>query len=103
MAASHTLHLVNAIDARRVTGYQDFVDTAPLDLVLVAHYARMRLVPVAQRESYASVAVGAMSQNVYLYRASAGLATVIRAWTSQALSGGDFTPNPTRNVSSLAS
>ena len=79
-AVSHTLHLVSAVDARRVTGYQDFVDDAPLDLVFVADYARMKLVPAAKRESYASVAAGAMAQNVYLYCASAGLATVIRAW-----------------------
>jgi len=80
VASSHTLHLVSTIDARRVTGYQDFVDTAPLDLVFVADYARMKLVPAAQRESYAWAAAGAMAQNVYLYCASAGLATVIRAW-----------------------
>lgn len=79
-AMTHTLQLVSSIDARRVTGYQDFVDTAPLDLVFVADYARMKLVPAAQRESYASVAAGAMAQNVYLYCASAGLAAVIRAW-----------------------
>ena len=34
------------IDVRRVTGYQDFVDSAPLDLVYVADHARMRLVPL---------------------------------------------------------
>lgn len=77
---SHTLQLVSATDVRRVTGYQDFVDSAPLDLVFVADHARMKLVPAAQRESYASAAAGAMAQNVYLYCASKGLATVIRAW-----------------------
>ena len=77
---AHTLQRVVAADVRRVTGYQDFVDTAPLDLVYVADHARMKLVPAAQRESYASVAAGAMAQNVYLYCASAGLSTVIRAW-----------------------
>jgi nitroreductase len=56
------------------------VDNAPLDLVFVADYSRMRLVPFAQREPYACAAAGAMSQNVYLYCASEGLATVIRAW-----------------------
>ncbi len=40
----------------------------------------MKLVPVNQRESYASAAVGAISQNVYLFAASSGLCTVIRAW-----------------------
>ena len=79
-ALTQTLHLVSATDVRRVTGYQDFVDTAPLDLVFVADHARMKLVPAAQREAFAYSAAGAMAQNVYLYCASSGLATVIRAW-----------------------
>lgn len=79
-ASSHRLHLVAGADLRRVTGYQDFVDTAPLDLVFVANYPRMGLVPAAQREAYAHVAAGAITQNVYLFAASNGLATVIRAW-----------------------
>ena len=78
--ATHRLVLAASTDVRRVTGYQDFVDTAPLDLVFVADHARMKLVPAAQREAYAFTAAGAMAQNVYLYCASAGMATVIRAW-----------------------
>jgi nitroreductase len=77
---ANALHLVAASDLRRVTGYQDFVDEAPMDLVYVADHARMRMVPVAQRESFASVAAGAIAQNVYLFAAGNGLATVIRAW-----------------------
>ena len=76
----HALQLVTGADLRRVTGYQDFVEEAPLDLVFVADHARMKLVPAHLRESYASVAAGAVSQNVYLFCASSGLATVIRAW-----------------------
>jgi nitroreductase len=76
----HALQLVLAKDVRRVTGNQDFVDTAPLDLVFVADHGRMKLVPAAQREAYAHATAGAMAQNVYLYCASEGLATVIRAW-----------------------
>jgi SagB-type dehydrogenase family enzyme len=79
-AKAQNLRLVSASDLRRVTGYQDFVDDAPLDLVFVADHRRMRMVPVGQRESYASAAAGAIAQNVYLFAASAGLATVIRAW-----------------------
>jgi len=79
-ATAHALHLAVPSDVRRVTGYQDFVDDAPLDLVFVADHRRMTLVPAAQRQSYAFVSAGAMAQNVYLYCASAGLATVIRAW-----------------------
>ncbi len=77
---AHALALVSATDVRRVTGYQDFVDQAPLELIFVADHSRIRMVPAAQRESYASAAAGAMAQNVYLFCASAGLATVIRAW-----------------------
>jgi nitroreductase len=79
-AAAHQLKLIVSNDLRSITGYQDFVDEAPLDLVFVADYSRMKLVPVALRESYASVAAGAISQNVYLFTAGNGLATVIRAW-----------------------
>lgn len=79
-ANAHALDLVAAADLRRVTGYQDFVDEAPMDLVYVADHARMKLVPVAQREAYAYTAAGAIAQNVYLFAAGNGLATVIRAW-----------------------
>ncbi|MES2098263.1 MAG: nitroreductase family protein [Pseudomonadota bacterium] len=77
---SHALQLICAQDVRRVTGYQDFVDEAALDLVYLADHARMRQVPVAQRTSFSSVAAGAIAQNVYLFAASVGLSTVLRAW-----------------------
>lgn len=77
-APHHALDLVAATDARRVTGLQDFVDAAPLDLVYVADYGRMHLIPAARRLEYAAVCVGAIAQNVYLYCASSGLATVVR-------------------------
>lgn len=79
-AGTNALHLVAGNDLRRVTGYQDFVDQAPLDLVYVADFTRMRLVPATQRENYAYTAAGAISQNVYLYCAANKLNTVIRAW-----------------------
>ena len=79
-ADTHSLQLTAGSDIRRITGYQDFVDLAPLDLVFVADYSRMALVPADKRESYASVAAGAISQNVYLFCASSGLSTVLRAW-----------------------
>ena len=83
-AVTHTLMLVAANDVRRVTGYQDFVDEAPLDLVYAADYTRLSRVPFSQRESYASVAAGAIAQNVYLFAASNNLATVLRAWIDRA-------------------
>jgi nitroreductase len=79
-ATAHALGLAAAVDLRRVTGYQDFVDEAPLDLVYVADHARMGRVPVVHREAYACVAAGAIAQNVYLFSAAGGLGTVVRAW-----------------------
>ncbi|UTD29788.1 SagB/ThcOx family dehydrogenase [Bradyrhizobium sp. WD16] len=79
-ADAHRLDLVAGSDLRQVTGYQDFVDEAPLDFVFVADHSRMRLVPVQNRDSFAAVAAGAIAQNVYLFAAANGLATVIRAW-----------------------
>ena len=45
----------------------------------MADHARLTRVPATQRVSLASAA-GAIAQNVYLFAASAGLATVLRAW-----------------------
>jgi nitroreductase len=77
---AHSLRLVAEIDARKVTGYQDFVDEAPLDLIYVADNAHMSMLPANTRVLYSAVSAGAISQNVYLYCASAGLATVVRGW-----------------------
>lgn len=77
---THALKLVAGQDVRRVTGYQDFVDRAPLDLIYVANHDRMRMVPAENRALFAAASAGAISQNVYLFAASAGLSTVLRAW-----------------------
>lgn len=77
-AERHLLDLVASADARAVTGLQDFVDSAPVDLVYVADFGRMKLIPERRRAEYAAVCAGAITQNVYLYCASAGLATVVR-------------------------
>jgi len=66
-------------DIRARTGTQDFVATAPLNLVYVAHGERMGDIPAEDRRLYASVDTGFIGQNVYLFCASEGLATVFRA------------------------
>ena len=65
-------------DIRAQTGLQDFVATAPLNLVYVAHGERMTDVSAEERRLYASVDTGFIGQNVYLFCASEGLATVFR-------------------------
>jgi nitroreductase len=65
-------------DIRSQTGTQDFVGSAPLDLVYVAHGERMEDISTGERRLYASVDTGFIGQNVYLFCASEGLATVFR-------------------------
>jgi nitroreductase len=65
-------------DIRAQTGTQDFVAAAPLNLIYVAHGERMQDVDAEDRRLYASVDAGFIGQNVYLFCASEGLATVFR-------------------------
>lgn len=74
----HSLVAYLSGDIRADTGLQDFVGTAPLNLIYVAHGERMTDVPVQDRRLYASVDTGFIGQNVYLFCASEGLATVFR-------------------------
>jgi len=66
-------------DIREQTGLQDFVATAPLNLIYVAHGERMQDVSTEDRRLYASVDAGFIGQNVYLFCASEGLGSVFRA------------------------
>ncbi len=78
-AKAHRLEPVAEGDHRAATGTQAFVGEAPLDLVYVADYARMGNTPDADKAVYSGAATGFIGQNVYLFCASEGLATVIRA------------------------
>jgi nitroreductase len=75
---AHTLLPYLPADIRAETGLQDFVGKAPLDLVYVAHGERMTDISPEDRRLYASVDTGFIGQNVYLFCASEGLATVFR-------------------------
>lgn len=75
---AHALRPHLASDIRALTGRQDFAGTAPLNLVYVAHGERMTDISAEDRRLYASVDAAFAGQNVYLYCASEGLATVFR-------------------------
>jgi len=82
-APAHRLVLKREVDARNLTGYQDFVSRAPLDLIYVINYGRLVEMPAQQRDIFAATSAGAIAQNVYLYCASADLATVVRGWLNR--------------------
>jgi SagB-type dehydrogenase family enzyme len=77
-AKAHTLRQVLARDVRALTGKQDFVASAPLNLVYVADQSRMQDANAEDMNRYAAADTGFIAQNVYLFCASAGLNTVVR-------------------------
>lgn len=77
-AQEHSLHTMRATDIRDKTGTQPFVKDAPLNLIYVANRARMHSASAKERAFYAAADTGFISENVYLFCASEGLATVVR-------------------------
>ncbi len=75
----HKLIQVVAEDIRPLTGLQEFVKTAPLNLIYVADLAKIPRGNEEEKRFYSAAHTGFISQNVYLYCASEGLATVVRA------------------------
>lgn len=78
-AIGHRLEPVIAADVRAQTGVQDFVGSAPLDLVYVSNAEHLSGVSREEQRRVASADTGFIGQNVYLYCASEGLACVFRA------------------------
>ncbi len=77
-AKAHTLQPVLGEDIRSLTGRQSYVKEAPVNLVYVADQANMGERTVDEKVFYSAADTGFISQNVYLYCASEGLATVVR-------------------------
>lgn len=71
-AKANQLEPVAQGDLRAATGAQDFVAQAPLNVVYVADLAKQK------NADWAYADTGFIAQNVYLYCASEGLATVVR-------------------------
>ena len=82
-AKAHRLEPVLAQDLRPMTGTQDFVRDAPVNLVYVADLTRMKGASDKDKTFYSAADTGFIAQNVYLYCASEGLATVVRASVSK--------------------
>ncbi len=79
-AAANRLRPVATGDHRALTGVQPFVRDAPLTLVLVADTTRMKGAEKdAEQRQWIWADAGFISQNIYLFCASEGLATGVRA------------------------
>jgi len=78
---NHILKLVLNEDIRKITGKQDFTQAAPINLIFVANYDR---IPYGEDNAlYVAADTGYISQNVYLFCASEGLATVALGWVDR--------------------
>ncbi|MDD5730202.1 MAG: SagB/ThcOx family dehydrogenase [Candidatus Omnitrophica bacterium] len=77
-AGANKLILVLAEDIRPLTGKQPFVNNAPVNLIYVADFDKMGKLKEEDKVFYSAADTGFISENVYLFCASSGLATVVR-------------------------
>ncbi|MDD2764414.1 MAG: SagB/ThcOx family dehydrogenase [Opitutaceae bacterium] len=75
-AKEHRLQPVTKDDVRALTGTQPYVGTAPVNLIYVS---RAGGGSAEDQAIYGGAHAGFISENVYLFCASEGLATVVRA------------------------
>ena len=78
-AKASVLQPVSGEDLRALTGMQAFVAQAAVNLVYVADMRRMGQAAPDDRMLYAAADTGFIAENVYLFCAEQGLATVVRA------------------------
>jgi len=82
-AKANILAPILAGDIRAITGKQSFVKDAPVNLVFVANLSKMGGMDAASMDLYSATDTGYISENVYLFCASEGLATVVRGWVDK--------------------
>jgi len=74
----NALNPVLAGDFRAATGTQSFVKDAAVNLIYVSDLSKTGRAAPSDRDLFTGADVGFIAQNVYLYCASEGLATVVR-------------------------
>ena len=77
-AKEHRLIPVVNRDVRSLAATQGYAKVAPINLVYVSDYSKMADRFKDKKPIYAAFHAGSISQNVYLYCASAGLGAVVR-------------------------
>ena len=77
-AGSNKLVRLLGTDIRPLTGKQAFVKDAPVNIIFVADYSRLKKNAQDDAKSYVSADAAFISENIYLYCASEDLATVVR-------------------------
>jgi SagB-type dehydrogenase family enzyme len=78
-AKKNTLDTIATKDIRATTGIQAFVKDASVNLIYVANYSKIIAGDEYDKQILVGADAGLISENVYLFCASEGLATVVRA------------------------
>ena len=84
-AKPHQLVQLSNKDIRSFCGMQGFVAEAPVNIVYVADFGRMGDMGEEEKVLYSAADTGFIGQNVYLFCASCGLATVVRGWVNRSV------------------
>jgi len=92
-------------DLRRLAGKQEFVKTAPVNIIYVADPARFKsrpgpapAIPDEEKLNWARIAIGAQAQNVGLYCASEKLGNVVRAMVDREKLGAALKLGPSQAI-----
>ena len=96
--AGQTLQPVLKGDIREKTGVQAFVKDAPLNLIYVADLSKTNRASPGDRDLYTGADCGFIAQNVYLFCASEGLATVVRGSVDRTLLSQNLNLNPHQKI-----
>jgi SagB-type dehydrogenase family enzyme len=78
-AKEHSLKQVLAEDIRALTGKQDYVKDAAINLIYVADMSKLGDVSEEDKSFYSGADTGFIAENAYLYCTSENLAAVVRA------------------------
>ena len=97
-AKGNKLVPVSGKDLRGLTGSQAFVKDAALNLVYVADFSRADKGGSSDREALSWADTGFISENVYLFCASEGLATVVRASIDRDALGKEMKLKPDQKI-----
>jgi len=93
-AKSNSLTQIVAGDFRKLAGVQPYVKEAPLNLIYVADYSKVKNITESDKYMYAGADAAFIAENVYLYCASQNLAVVVRASIDKKALGAELKLKP---------
>jgi len=92
------LEMVNQNDIRYFSGQQDQIKDAPVHVILVADLSKMGNSVSIDKTALSYADAGHISQNIYLFVASEGLATGIRHWIDKKTMSSKMYLKPSQSI-----